>query len=67
MRSSPRTILKRYDDLDEMKRDEYRYWQRQSGGVRLNAVSDLPEAAYGQPSTKRNVQRLQGPLVHLEG
>ena len=29
MTSSLRTKIKRYDSLDEMKADEYRYWQQQ--------------------------------------
>lgn len=66
MTSILKTYVKRYDSLDEMKADEYRYWQRQPGHVRLAAISKLSGEAYGLRSEKSDVPRLQRPFVQLK-
>ena len=38
--------LHRVTDLDEQRAESYRYWQSQSIGARLIAVSELSQAAY---------------------
>ena len=38
--------LRRVTDPDEQQAETYRYWQSQSIGVRLIAVSELSQAAY---------------------
>jgi hypothetical protein len=38
--------LRRVTDLDEQQAETYRYWQSQSIGARLIAVSELNQAAY---------------------
>ena len=38
--------LRRVTDLEEQKAESYRYWQSQSIGARLIAVSELSQAAY---------------------
>lgn len=38
--------LRRVTDLDEQRAESYRYWQSQSIGARLIAVSELSQAAY---------------------
>ena len=52
-------------DLDEVKAQEYRYWQSRPVHERLAAVSELTQALYamkGAPS----VPRLQRTLVRVE-
>ena len=66
MTSPLRRYVKQYNSLDEMKADEYRYWRAQPGHVRLAAVSELSQDAYGREPDERNVPRLQRPLVQLE-
>ena len=66
MPSTLRMHVKRYDSLDEMKADEYRYWQRQPGHVRLAAISQLSSEAYGLTAAEPDVPRLQRPFVQLE-
>src|SRR5215469_14087676 len=43
--------LKRITDLDEQRRETYRYWQSRSIGERLAAVWDATEAAYSVKKT----------------
>jgi hypothetical protein len=38
--------LRRVTDLDEQQAETYRYWQGQSIGARLIAVSELSQTAY---------------------
>jgi hypothetical protein len=38
--------LRRVADLDEQQAETYRYWQSQSIGARLIAVSELSQQAY---------------------
>jgi hypothetical protein len=38
--------LRRYTDFDEMKADEYRYWQSRAAHKRLDAVEGMIETAY---------------------
>ena len=38
--------LRRVTDLDEQQAETYRYWQSQSIGARLIAVSELSQEAY---------------------
>ena len=38
--------LRRVTDLDEQQSETYRYWQSQSIGARLIAVSELSQEAY---------------------
>lgn len=66
MTSSLRTKIKRYDSLDEMKADEYRYWQQQPDHVRLTATFELSREAYALKATPADAARLQRPLVQLE-
>jgi hypothetical protein len=38
--------LRRISDVDEQQAETYRYWQSQSIGARLIAVSELSQQAY---------------------
>jgi hypothetical protein len=55
--------LTRYDDLEQMKADEYRFWQSQPGHVRIAAISQLTAEQYAMKG--QHVRRLQRTLVRL--
>lgn len=59
--------VRRYTDFDEMKADEYRYWQGRPAHERLDAVDDMIEAAYALKGWKAEPDepRLQRPFVRL--
>ena len=56
--------ITRYDDLNQMKADEYRDRQSQPGHVRIAAISELTRQQYAMKG--QHVPRLQRTLVHLE-
>jgi hypothetical protein len=64
-RSMDKTIRK-YGDLDEMKADEYRYWQSRPTHERVAAVWELTEEGYKLKGFKPDAFRLQRTLVHFE-
>jgi len=61
------STLRRYTSLDEMKADEYRYWQSRPAYERIDAVEELNLAARAikglEPET--DVPRLQRPFVRV--
>jgi hypothetical protein len=60
------TITK-YARFEEMKADEYRYWQSRPAHERLNAVDEMIEMAYRLKNWEMppDVPRLQRPFVRL--
>ena len=38
--------IRRYTDLDEMKADEYRYWQSRPVHERMDAAAELSRLGY---------------------
>ena len=58
--------IRKYTDFDEMKADEYRYWQSRPVHERLAAVSELTQEQYAMKGAARNVPRLQRTLVRFE-
>jgi hypothetical protein len=58
--------IRKYTDFDEMKADEYRYWQSRPVHERVTAVSELTEAGYRMKGFKPDAFRLQRTLVHFE-
>lgn len=58
--------LRRYESLDAMKADEYKYWHQRPGHERMAAVSEITNEAYGLKDARSNVPRLQRTLVHLQ-
>jgi hypothetical protein len=38
--------IRKYTNFDEIKADEYRYWQSRPAHERLDAVAEMIEAAY---------------------
>ena len=60
-----RTIRK-YTNFDEVKADEYRYWQSRPVHERVAAVSELTQAQYAMKGEAPDVPRLQRTLVRFE-
>ena len=58
--------IRRYDSFEEMKADEYRYWQSRPIHERVAAVSVLSEDCYKMRGFGRDAFRLQRTLVHFE-
>jgi len=54
------------DQLDEIKADEYRYWQSRPAQERIDAVSELTQAMYALKGEAPDVPRLQRTLVRFE-
>jgi hypothetical protein len=58
--------IRKYTSLDQMKADQYRYWQSRPVHERLAAVSELTEEGYTVTGTGPDAFRLQRTLVHFE-
>ena len=58
--------IRKYTDFDEMKADEYRYWQSRPVHERVAAVSELTEELYRMKGVGPNAFRLQRTLVRFE-
>ena len=59
--------IRKYTDFDEMKADEYRYWQSRPIHERLDAAAELSMMGYQLKEPTRNVQqRLQRTLVRIQ-
>jgi hypothetical protein len=56
--------IRKDTSLDEMKADEYHYWQSRPVHERVNAVSELTQEQYEIKGI--NVPRLQRTLVRFE-
>jgi hypothetical protein len=55
-----------YHSHDEMKADEYRYWQGRPVHERMDAVEEITLATYAMKGLDPDVPRLQTPLVCLQ-
>ena len=66
MDDTPITI-RRYTNFDEMKADEYRYWQSRPPHERLDAVEEMIETAYALKGIELppDVPRSQMPVARL--
>ena len=60
-------IIRKYTNFDDMKADEYRYWQSRPAHERLDAVEEMIRTAYALKGWKiePDVPRLQRPFVRL--
>ncbi|HXB75325.1 MAG TPA: hypothetical protein VNY05_44245 [Candidatus Acidoferrales bacterium] len=58
--------IRRYTDFEEMKADEYRYWQSRPVHERLAAVAELTEEGYRMKGVGLDAFRLQTTLVRFE-
>ena len=56
--------MTRCDNFDQMKADEYAYWQSQPGHARIAAISELAAEHYAMKG--QHVRRLQRTLVRLK-
>jgi hypothetical protein len=56
--------IKRYDNLEAMKAEEYAYWRNRPGHERLAATSEISSEAFGLKDAHVHVPRLQRTLVH---
>jgi hypothetical protein len=59
-------IIRKYASFEEMKADEYRYWQSRPVHERTDAVSELTQALYAMKGAAPDVPRLQRTLVRFE-
>jgi hypothetical protein len=59
--------VRKYSNFNEMKADEYRYWQSRPVYERMDAVEEMIEAAYALKGweVEPDVPRLQRPFVRL--
>ena len=59
--------IRKYTDFDEMKADEYRYWQSRSVQERMDAVEEMVRTAYALKGWKleQDVPRLHRPFLRL--
>jgi hypothetical protein len=58
--------IRKYASFDEMKADEYRYWQSRPVHERMDAVSELTQALYAMKGAAPGVPRLQRTVVHFQ-
>jgi hypothetical protein len=59
-------IVRKYISVDEMKADEYRYWQSRPVHERMAAVSELTLGAYAMKGPICLVPRSEWQVVRLE-
>ena len=59
-------IVRKYGSFDEMKADEYRYWQSRPVHERVAAVAELTMEGYRLKGFQADAFRLQRSLVHFE-
>jgi hypothetical protein len=59
--------IRKYSDFDQIKADEYRYWQGRPAHERLDAVDEMIETAYALKGweIEPDAPRLQRPFVRL--
>ena len=58
--------IRKYNTFEEMKADEYRFWQSRPVHERIKAVSELTQEHYAMKGAIPNVPRLQRTLVRIE-
>jgi uncharacterized nucleotidyltransferase DUF6036 len=58
--------IRKYTSFDEMKADEYRYWQSRPVHERLTAVTELTLEGYRLKGMGPDEFRLRRTLVHFE-
>jgi hypothetical protein len=58
--------IRKYTSLEEMKADEYRYWQSRPVHERMDAVSELTQDMYAMKGAAPDVPRLQRTLIRFQ-
>jgi hypothetical protein len=61
-------VLRKYTSFEEMKADEYRYWQGRPAHERFDAVEEINSTAYAIKGMEHapDVPRLQRPFVRIQ-
>lgn len=67
MNRAQRFTLKRYSSLDDMKMDEFAYWQGRPGHERLKAASDVSSRLYAAKHGSVDVSGLRRSLARERG
>jgi hypothetical protein len=57
--------IRRFESLEAMKAEEYRYWQSQPDYARLQAVTDMARAAFALEDQEISGRRLQRTLSRI--
>ena len=59
--------IRKYASFEEMKADEYRYWQSRPAYERMDAVEEMIQTAYALKGGEMepDAPRLQRPFVRL--
>ena len=57
--------IRKYSNFDEMKADEYRYWQSRPVHERMDAVSEITLSLYAMKEATSDVPRLQRTVESL--
>jgi hypothetical protein len=58
--------IRKFDSLQAMKDEEYRYWQGRPASERIAAVSEITTEVYRLKDPGVNVYRLQRTLVAVQ-
>ena len=58
--------IRKFESFDEMKEEEYRYWQSRPVHERLAAVSELTRELYQMKGGSPDAFRLQRTLARFE-
>lgn len=58
--------IRKFSSFDDMKAEEYHYWQGMSARERMRAVWDITLEAYRLKGEIRDVPRLQRTLVRIQ-
>jgi hypothetical protein len=58
--------IRKFDSLEAMKDEEYRYWQSRPAHERIAAVSELTTETYRLKDPSVNVSRLQRIIVAVQ-
>jgi hypothetical protein len=66
MDMKPGFQIRRFASLEDMKADEYAYWQAQPAHARMAAVTAITEATFRINNAKNDVSRLQRSVQHVK-
>lgn len=66
MHKKSRYPIRKFDSLEAMKDEEYRYWQGRPASERIAAVSELTTEIYLLKDPTCNVSRLQRTLIAVK-
>jgi hypothetical protein len=58
--------IRKFDSLEAMKDEEYRYWQGRPASERIAAVSELTTKAFRLKDPSVNVTKIQKTLVAVK-